>query len=235
MLFFDIDGTLFDHQSAEKAGALGFLEQRRRIINIPAERFLLLWSDLTEKYYQLYLEGKLSFGEQRRARIRELYSLLGLTVTNEEADRAFQDYLTNYKRAWVAYPDVIPCLTELRNIGLGIISNGNFQQQADKLQHVGIRHFFSVFVTSGDVGYSKPDKRIFFEACARANKEPSRCFYVGDLLDTDFVGSTSAGMRGIWLNRQGISLASSANIPVVKNLAGLKELLGEYGVQSKDS
>ncbi|KUO79015.1 MAG: hypothetical protein APF81_16620 [Desulfosporosinus sp. BRH_c37] len=231
MFFFDIDGTLFDHQSAEKAGALGFLEQRRRIINIPAERFLLLWSNLTEKYYQLYLEGNLSFGEQRRARIHELYSLVGRTVTNEEADRAFHDFLTYYKRAWVAYPDVIPCLKELqnKNIGLGIISNGDFKQQSDKLQHVGIRHFFSVFVTSGDVGYSKPDKRIFIEACARANKEPGQCFYVGDLLDTDFVGSTSAGMRGILLNRQGIFLPSSTDIPVVNNLAELIELLWDYG------
>ena len=225
MLFFDIDGTLFDHSSAEKAGALGFLGQRREIFNIPAENFLMLWSDLTNKYYQLYLEGKLSFVEQRRARIREVYSLVGRTVTNEEADWAFQDYMTLYKQAWSAYPDVIPCLMQLRNIGLGIISNGDFQQQTDKLQHLGIRHFFSVFVTSGDVGYSKPNKRIFIEACARANKEPDQCIYIGDLIDTDFVGSTSAGMRGIWLNRQGISLPASTNIPMVKSLARLKNLL----------
>ena len=227
MFFFDIDGTLFNYRSAEKAGALDFLGQHREIFNIPDERFLLLWSGLTEKYYQLYLDGKLSFREQRRARIHELYSLVGRTVTNAEADLAFQDYMTYYNRAWSAYPDVIPCLTELRNIGLGIISNGDFQQQAEKLQHVGIRNFFSVLVTSGDVGYSKPDKRIFIEACARVNKEPGQCFYVGDLIDTDFVGSTSAGMRGIWLNRQGISLPSSADIPMVKSLFGLKELLGE--------
>lgn len=219
MLFFDIDGTLFDHKSAEKAGALGFLNQRRDFMSIPDEKFLEIWSGLNEKYYHLYIEGQLSFVEQRRSRIRELYDLVKLKLTDEEADIAFQDYMFHYKQAWKVYPDVVPCLTELCSRGLGIISNGDFHQQEEKLQQAGIRQYFSVFVTSGEIGYAKPDRRIFLEACTRAKKDPQACFYVGDSFETDVVGSTMAGMRGIWLNRDGLSAPTGFPASkIIKNL-----------------
>ena len=231
MLFFDIDGTLLDHQTAEKAGVLGFLSQRGNFTTLPNDRFLQIWSSLTKKYYRLYLEGRFSFVEQRRARIREVYALTGHKITDEEADAAFQDYLTHYKQAWVLYPDVVSCLTELGKNDLGIISNGNSRQQEEKLQDTGIRDSFSVFVTSEDTGYAKPDKRIFLKACAQANKEPCECIYVGDSLHTDYVGSTSAGMIGIWLNRGGRSIAPGAHISVIENLFRLPRLLEQLGPQ----
>lgn len=229
MIFFDIDGTLFDHKAAERAGALSFWEKRRELFDHSGERFLVIWSDLTEKYYQLYLQGTLSFSEQRRARIHELYSIAGSKLSDQEADIAFQDYLENYKRAWTAFSDVVPCLTELRSLGLGVITNGDFKQQAEKLAQVGIRDFFSIVVTSSEVGFAKPDKRIFLEACRRAKREPAECFYVGDLLHADFIGSTSAGLTGIWLNRRGESVPVQGKITVIENLLGLRQTLLKLG------
>lgn len=225
MLFFDLDGTLFDHKSAEKAGALGFWEKHRDLFDLPAESFLQAWSDLTEKYYQLFLAGKISFREQRRSRMRELYSQVGLMITDQEADLAFETYLKNYQQAWTVFSDVVPCLTELQGIGLGVISNGDFQQQAEKLTRVGIMKFFSVLVTSSEVGFAKPDKRIFWEACWRAKQKPAACFYVGDLLNVDFMGSTAAGMKGILLNRSGEPIPFPGEICIVENLLGLRTTL----------
>lgn len=228
MLFFDIDGTLFDHPSAEKAGALGFLDTRREIFSIPTPDFLGLWSDLMEKYYQLYLHGALTFSEQRRARVRELYNLAGYKITDQEADHAFQDYLEHYERAWTVYPDVVPCLTQLEHMGLGVITNGDYRQQTAKLKQVGIWQFFSLIVTSGEVGFAKPDRRIFLEACSRANREPAQCYYIGDLLETDYAGSTAAGLRGIWLNRNGRQLSSETPIPTLKSLQLLPSLVEQW-------
>ena len=226
MLFFDIDGTLFDHPAAEKAGALGFLDTRRTMFSMATQDFLELWSQLTEKYYQLYLQGSLSFREQRRERVRELYNLAGCKITADAAEQAFQDYLDHYRRAWTVYPDVIPCLSRLKHLGLGVITNGDHEQQTAKLKQIGIEQFFSVIITSGDTGYAKPDRRIFRAACAKANCEPAHCYYIGDLYEVDYLGSNAAGLNAIWLSRTGQPVPSGhSSVQQVTSLTELPELI----------
>ena len=47
----------------------------------------------------------------------------------------------------------------------------------------------------------KPDKRIFQEACARANCEPHELMHVGDSLESDVGGANGVGATSVWLNR----------------------------------
>jgi len=47
------------------------------------------------------------------------------------------------------------------------VTNGDGAQQRAKLQNLGLVDRFNVFLASGDVGFPKPDKRIFETAAAR--------------------------------------------------------------------
>ena len=98
-------------------------------------------------------------------------------------------------------PDVIPCLKQIGSNKLGIITNGDHGHQSEKLDRIGILEYFSTIVTSGDVGQAKPNREIFIAACDKAGATPSDCIYIGDDIETDVLGSKSAGMKGIWLNR----------------------------------
>lgn len=112
---------------------------------------------------QRYLLGELSFQGQRRERLKEIFSHDRI-LTDNKADKIFQEYLEAYKMNWKLFPDVMSCLEQLSEIRLGIISNGDSSQQMQKLIATGIRERFSVFAISEDIGISKPDPKIFLKA-----------------------------------------------------------------------
>ncbi|MFD2506889.1 HAD family hydrolase [Halalkalibacter alkalisediminis] len=54
------------------------------------------------------------------------------------------EYLEAYENSWTVFADVVPCLQRLKALGveIGIISNGDYNQQVKKLKNLGIERFF---------------------------------------------------------------------------------------------
>lgn len=199
MVFFDIDDTLLAHSDAEKSAALLFLKRFSQQLAYKEEEFCKLWTFVMEKHFNDFLAGKISFVEQRRRRIKEIFQ--SPHMFDKETDERFEHYLQYYEKSWNLFDDVLPCLDALK-VPLGIISNGNSEQQLKKLKSLNIQDRFEVVVISSEVGHSKPRPEIFLEACRRAKIQPQQCLYVGDRLDIDALASKKVGMRGIWLNRK---------------------------------
>nr|WP_241964573.1 HAD-IA family hydrolase [Paraliobacillus zengyii] len=134
-------------------------------------------------------------------RIKDLF---GNDLNDEKADSKFNNYLGLYKNNWSIFKDVIPCLNQLKRLGyrLGIISNGDYNQQIEKLELINIHDFFDCIITSSEMGVAKPNPIIFQEACVQAKVQVHKSLYIGDRLETDAIGSKKAGMVGIWLNRK---------------------------------
>lgn len=224
IVLFDIDGTLVDHKFAEKAGAIQYYHKQKSVFEISESEFIKLWGDLADEYFNRYLNKELSFNEQRISRIKELFKTVEIVLSDQDAKSEFSTYLSFYRNNWKAFDDVIPCLKQLRVVQLGIISNGDYEQQIDKLKKVGLIDYFSTVVTSGEVGYSKPDKGIFIEACKRVSKAPSECYYIGDDLIIDILGSNAAGLKGVWLNRKKEAVDEN-DIVTIDDLNALPQLL----------
>jgi putative hydrolase of the HAD superfamily len=167
LIFFDIDATLLDHERAEKLGSLDFFKGHIDNLHLSENQFIRLWKTLPDKYFEKFLAKELSFQEQRRMRIKDLF---GHHLSNEQADNKFNDYLSLYKRNWSAFKDVAPCLKLLKQSGhrLGIISNGDYTQQIEKLNRIGIKEYFDIIVASSELGVAKPDANIFLK---RVDKE----------------------------------------------------------------
>jgi len=95
------------------------------------------------------------------------------------------------------YPDVLPTLEAMgTRYALGLLSNGNTYPE-----RCGLSGHFAFVVFAQEVGFEKPDERIFQVACKRANCEPHELVHVGDSLEMDVVGANSAGAISVWLNR----------------------------------
>jgi putative hydrolase of the HAD superfamily len=203
LIFFDIDGTLLDYDYAEKQGIIDFFHTHREFSPFESKPLIELWNRTSSEYFQLFLDGSLSFQEQKQKRMKRIFEEINLNISNEEADKKFRLYLQYFQRNWTAYNDVIRSLDFLKSQGfeLGIISNGDFDQQVNKLKQIGINNYFSYIITSSQVGVAKPNSKIFKEAATRINQDIKECYYVGDRLDTDALGSKDAGMTGIWINR----------------------------------
>jgi putative hydrolase of the HAD superfamily len=221
MIFFDIDQTLINHQQAQDTAALLFLQRFSSLLPYASEEFCQYWQTVMEKHFATFMRGEITFVEHRRRRMRELFQEAESDLANDEADGRFAIYLKHYEDNWTLFDDVLPCLNALSNLRLGIISNGNTEQQTKKLCQTGIATRFDIVVVSEEIGVSKPKPDIFLSACRRARVKVRQCSYIGDSLQNDALAAEAVGMKGIWLNREGLS-CPQVLLPVIK---GLDELV----------
>jgi putative hydrolase of the HAD superfamily len=100
---------------------------------------------------------------------------------------------------------LIPFAIELLNYVYGkyelaIITNGFSEAQQTKLRSSEIAHFFSKVIVSEEVGFHKPDPRIFFHTVELLNTSIDKCVMIGDNAETDIAGAIAAGMDCVYLN-----------------------------------
>lgn len=125
-------------------------------------------------------------------------------------DREFAQYLrdtliTERGNRHFLFSDTRECLEQLRGrYRLGIITDGSSDHQREKLDRTNIAGFFDTVIISGEVGIGKPDTRIFNLALKQLAADPEATVFVGDGLEKDIQGAQNAGIRGIWINREGI-------------------------------
>ena len=83
---------------------------------------------------------------------------------------------------------------------LGLIAN---QQSAvrEAIRRDGIEPDIEVWAISEDLGFDKPDPRLFRHALDAAAADPERTVMCGDRLDYDVRPARAIGMRTVWVLR----------------------------------
>ena len=88
-----------------------------------------------------------------------------------------------------------------------------------------LRYFDTLAIAySDEVGFRKPDARIFQRSLAALGVAPARALHVGDNPDADVLGARRLGMRTAHYAFAGASPFPVADL-VVKDLADLPKLL----------
>ncbi len=222
MIFFDIDDTLLNDRHAQDGGARGLWREFGHMLPYGAAEFPALWDAVTAKHYRSFTSGEVTFTEQRRRRIREVFRQPDLA--DEVADARFARYLAHIEANWTLFDDAVPCLKSLAGYRLGVITNGDPLIQRRKLSKMGLTSFFSVVLVPGDIGIPKPQAEIVLHACRLAGVQPEKSVMIGDNLVFDVRGSSAVGMTGIWLNRRA-EPAVGLDLPIIETLAALPPLL----------
>lgn len=97
------------------------------------------------------------------------------------------------------YEDTVDALERLHaHVPLAALSNGNAC-----LKRIGLMRLFAFQLGAREHGRAKPDPSIFHAACARLDCSPHEVLHVGDDVEMDVVGAHRAGLRSVWLNREG--------------------------------
>jgi putative hydrolase of the HAD superfamily len=187
-------------------------------LQAPLDQFVADWKAAEKRHYPRFLSGEIALEQQRRARLRDV---LDRDLSDATADALFATVLAAYEAAWSLFPDVLACLDSLAGHRLGVLTNGDSEQQRKKLSCTGIADRFSFVLASGDCGLAKPDRGIFVRACYALNVEPGSVTYVGDSYETDAVAARRAGLRGVWLDRKGCAAVAHAG-PIIRSLSELR-------------
>ncbi|MFI8708636.1 HAD family hydrolase [Bacillus sp. NPDC077411] len=86
------------------------------------------------------------------------------------------------------------------HVKVAIITNGLTQRQKSKIINTNLNSCFDIIIISEEVGFSKPDKRIFELALNKLNVQPEDVLFVGDDIEKDIGGCQNANIKGIWFN-----------------------------------
>ena len=218
-VYFDVDRTLLDFESAADVGIKTVFDLYRSEIIMDYDEFSAAWKKWAQVYFDEYSDGKLTFDEQRKKRVWKSFELNGVVLSKEENDKRFDIYWAAYEKEIKLFPDVIPTLDALKNAGIpmGVITNGDPENQKWKMELKNLTPYFTVQIISGEVGISKPDLRIFEIAQNRAcellvglgkledgdSLKPSEILYIGDSIKHDIEPSVKMGWKSVFINHTG--------------------------------
>lgn len=121
-------------------------------------------------------------------------------------DHYFTDLFTYFSKAesWSLYPETDGTLLSLKRRGLILVVISNFDSRViGILEGLGIAPQFDSIVISSRVGYAKPQPEIFHVALDLHGLKKEEALHVGDSLENDIEGAARAGLRGVWLARDG--------------------------------
>ncbi|MCX5876000.1 MAG: HAD family hydrolase [Deltaproteobacteria bacterium] len=110
------------------------------------------------------------------------------------------------------YPDVKNVLEKLLpRYRLAALSDAQSAWAVPEMRAVGIDGYFNPIVVSGDLGYRKPDRRIFQQALDGMQLPPENVLFVGNDMYRDVFGAKQVGMKTVFYSsNQGRKKASDA-------------------------
>jgi putative hydrolase of the HAD superfamily len=165
---------------------------------------------------------------------KQSFESVGLLPQISNFDTFFQPLFAYFETAdpWVLYPETLKVLDMLKthNIELAIISN--FDSRLYKvLKALELDHWFQSVTLSTQVGAAKPESAIFEAALAQHQHLPTQAWHVGDSWSEDYEGAITAGLQGIWLNRESplkdAQQRADFTAPEISTLTALQTILKE--------
>lgn len=128
------------------------------------------------------------------------------------------------------FPDALETLRWLRGRGckLALLTNGNGAPQRRKIETFGLAPFFDSILIEGEVGFGKPDRRVYELALERLSVSPADVWMAGDNLEWDVVQPQRLGIFSIWIHPSGNGHSQSGSVRpdrIVRSISELRSLL----------
>ncbi|MBD3254009.1 MAG: HAD-IA family hydrolase [Candidatus Lokiarchaeota archaeon] len=202
-VFFDLYGTLLVYNDMERAWS-DWLSTfygcvRKHGLNLSIKEF-------SEKCDGFFSEPEPSIENQKltvfERRIERLCIDLGLSLSFED----YNNIAFSCVRSWQKYVSLDPhAILVLKKIGkdkkLALITNFDFPPQVYSiLRETGLFPLFDYIVVSAEIGYKKPDSRIFELALTSTRLKANEVIFIGDSPE-DIEGALSTDITPVLIKR----------------------------------
>jgi putative hydrolase of the HAD superfamily len=225
-VLFDLDDTLIDHDGAIRTAASALFNNLMTNRENDCQAFVERWISLNRDWYKKFYAKQVTFQESARGKLREAFLPYGYRFSDKDADTLLSEYWERYVSMCQLFNDVKECFIQLQEYKIGVLTNGQENQQMEKLKRCGILSILDVVVTSETGGFDKPKPEIFLHACNKMGLQPRETIYVGDNLELDALASRNAGLVGVWLDRlHNDSLNSLGNVERINRLTKLYNVI----------
>ena len=200
-LLIDNDNTIMDFNTAEKLSLKETLQDH----GLPDdENVLSRYRSINQQVWEAHERGEIS---QEELVVKRFAVLLGeLGQAGMDSARINDDY----ENRLALHPEVLPGAVELLNalkdqgIRIALVTNGVSHIQRSRLSLCSFAHLLDAVAISGELGYSKPDRRLVETALHMLGCEnPKEAVFLGDSLTADIAAARNAGIDSIWLSPSG--------------------------------
>jgi putative hydrolase of the HAD superfamily len=142
-------------------------------------------------------------------------------------ERIAAHYRTRRDEEIRPFPEAVETVRWLRDSGcrLALLTNGAARPQRSKIDRFGLDRLFDVILIEGELGFGKPDPRVYERALADLGVEPARAWMVGDNPEWDVAAPQRFGIFGIWVDRWERGLAEGHPVRpdrIIRRLAELR-------------
>jgi YjjG family noncanonical pyrimidine nucleotidase len=198
-VYFDLDGTLLDHEHAERKALADLRSQYLEIFGtLSVDELQEQYREINVPLWRRYAEGDLAKDTLKRQRFEDLLEAVGAP----HADPALvgRYYLQRYGSHWQfidGAQEAYEAIGEAHPVG--ILTNGFSEVQAEKLKEFPmLEERAETVVVCEENGALKPDPEAFRYAAQQAGVEAEDVLYVGDSYRSDVEGAQNAGWRVAW-------------------------------------
>ncbi|RFB18690.1 HAD family hydrolase [Bacillus sp. HNG] len=191
-MLFDLDDTLLNRDKAVEKMFLMILEKCYGATKQPTK------NDMLQSFEEY---DKRSYGDSDKTKVLE--SFFDAYPPKVRLPRRYiQDFWNeNFPQCFSIDQNTIHIVNTLKMyVKVGIVTNGSTQRQKAKIMNTHLNRCFDTIIISEEVGFSKPDERIFELALHKLNVRPEEALFVGDDIVKDISGCQNANMKGIWFN-----------------------------------
>lgn len=207
-LIFDINGTVTDILTNE-----GYDDIYRVMANLLDYQGITLSADeIRRLYFEINKRQRRCSGEEfpefnAVGVFREIIELYGTDYTfsmPKEKLQALPGFLAEAYRAasrfkLQLYPDVLKVLSALRgHYRMAALSDGQSVWAIPELRSVGLLEYFDPVLISSDLGYRKPDPRMFEKTLDKMNLAPSEVLFIGNDMYRDVFGAHHLGIKTVF-------------------------------------
>jgi putative hydrolase of the HAD superfamily len=229
-ILLDLDDTILDDSSLVGDCWRGACDDQ-------APRFAPLQAEVvsetirqTSRWYwgdaERHRSGRLELEAARREVAR--LALLELGIDDRPlADSIGDGYSRRRDTLMAPLPDAVETVGWLRESGvrLALLTNGAGPAQRKKIIRFGLSALFDAILVEGELGYGKPDERVFRDAPDRLAVGPRDAWMIGDNLEWDVAAPQRLGIFAVWIDRRGRGLPAESTVRpdrVIQSLAALR-------------
>ncbi len=201
IVLFDLDGTLYDYEHANKEGlvkASDFWKKHSK--NTTIQEFNGLYSE-SRAWIKKFLAD--TAASHSRALYFQKFVETATGSPNTDLITALNEaYYNGFFNAMAPFPFLHDALRNLKRLKykLGIVTNMQANVQYKKLSILGIGNMFDCIVTSEAVGHEKPHPLIFSHTLSLMNGTPKNTYMIGDSIENDIEPAAFIEITPIWFN-----------------------------------
>jgi putative hydrolase of the HAD superfamily len=184
------------------------------------------WSDA-----ERHRVGRLDLDAARRHVVRLALETMG--IVNDQLAALVGDTYSRLREEGIEpLSDAIDVVRWLRRRGckLALLTNGSGPAQRRKIDRFELAPLFDEILIEGEVGFGKPDRRVYVLALERLGVGAADAWMVGDNLVWDVEQPQRLGIFAVWIDRDGTGVRGDAGVQpdlIVRGLSELRQLDGE--------